>query len=449
MLIYLKNRQFVKTMSFIALSLGLVGCESKKDPVKGSRESLLLTDMSVAPDTSIYGSAVNVGPSVTLTDWKQVGYSPEHAVPVTRLKTDLRLAWKMSVGQGSSEGQRLLSPPVADQSRIYTIDAGSSVSAFGQKEGQRIWQVSLSPKEDGGLSANGGGLAIDGHILFATTCYGEVVALSTKDGKVLWSQKLGTLSRSAPCISDGRIFVTSVNNTTTCLSAKDGKVLWTHTGSPEQTILLGGSTPAVSSGTVIVSYSSGEVHALRTDNGAPVWTDTLLSTARYDSVSSIPHIIAPPVIEGGRVYILSHGGKMAVNDLRSGTRLAQYDMTGVTPVAIGGDNVFVMTKSNQAVCIQKSSGRIRWAVQFPKLYNVLDPGFGLEKVNDAVQWTNPVVLDNSLLLASSNGEILFLHIQNGMKQKVIKTPSSFQLSPVVINGTLFLLNENGDLEAYR
>ena len=104
-----------------------------------------------------------------------------------------------------------------------------------------------------------------------------------------------------------------------------GKALWNHAGITEFAGLLGIASPAISNGVVVVTYSSGEIFALKAENGHQLWTETLSSTRRPDSLSSLSHIRSLPVVDKNNVIIIGHNQKMASYDLRRGAR--NWDVT--------------------------------------------------------------------------------------------------------------------------
>src|SRR5262249_57497634 len=82
--------------------------------------------------------------------------------------------------------------------KVYTLDAGGSVTAFSASGGERVWRTSLTPKNERSREGFGGGLALDSGRLYVTTGYGTVVGLDPVKGSVLWTQKVGDPVRSSP-----------------------------------------------------------------------------------------------------------------------------------------------------------------------------------------------------------------------------------------------------------
>ena len=57
--------------------------------------------------------------------------------------------------------------------------------------------------------------------------------------------------------------------------------------------------------------------------------------------------------------------------------------------------------------------------------------------------------NNKLILAGSHGEVMEISADTGETSRIIKTKKNVQISPVIANGMLFLLAEDGTLSAYQ
>src|SRR5262249_41879638 len=131
----------------------------------------------------------------------------------------------------------------------------------------------------------GGGLAFDNGIIFATTGYGRIVAISAETGKEIWRQTVGVPIRVAPKVASGKLIVLSVDNQTFALSEDKGETLWSRRGISETAEFISDTSPSIDGGTVIVPYSTGELVALDLDTGKDIWTDSLTVAKRTNAAS--------------------------------------------------------------------------------------------------------------------------------------------------------------------
>jgi outer membrane protein assembly factor BamB len=299
----------------------------------------------------------------------------------------------------------------------------------------------LTPEdEDEGVI--GGGVGIDNGVVYATTGYGFVHAMSLENGKEIWRRRIGTPIRGAPTVIDGRVFVITYDNQFHALSAADGRTLWSHAGIPEDAGLIGAPSPAVGGGLVVVPYSSGELFALRLENGRTVWGDQLIRTRRLAPLSAMNEIRGSPVIDRGLVLAISFSGRIAAIDLRSGRRLWDRDIAGLETPWVAGDFIFLVTTQAEVVCLERESGRIRWVAQLPRYEDE-------EEREDPIQWSGPVLVSDRLVLVSSEGYAVAMSPYSGRLLGRIELPEGVLIPPVVADGSIYILTDDGELIALR
>lgn len=406
-----------------------------KETMPGKRETVF--DTFYMQDTGTRNQAATLPSTAPVVNqnWAVPGGSLSHTLPALKLGTELQKAWAMRIGQGNSAEQRLVSNLIIAEKTIYGMDARGRVSALDLGTGRLLWSHATSPetREDETL---GGGIAYANRTLFVTTSFGEVLALSAKDGGVQWKQHVLTPIRIAPTVQGNRLFIVNISNELIALHAHNGERVWSHSGLPESTGLLGGGVPAISDNMIVTPYSSGEVYALRTENGYPVWTDTFPPRMTLDSLSSITHIRARPVIFDQVAYIISHGGYTAAIDLNTGIRLWQKEISGIRTPAVYGNYLFLVTNHRELVCLNRHTGQTVWTINLPEQ-------------SEKVIWSGPVLANSTLILTGSNGYIRFHDAQSGKFVKDIHVAEPMSLSPVVIDSTLLVLTDHGNIIAYR
>ncbi|MFQ5974195.1 MAG: PQQ-binding-like beta-propeller repeat protein, partial [Alphaproteobacteria bacterium] len=349
--------------------------------------------------------------------------------------------WQTDIGTGSDDDAPILSGPVVADGRVYAMDADAVVTAHDASNGRRLWRTELEKSEERDGSW-GGGVALDGGRLYAATGFAQVVALDAMTGEVVWRTSVSGPVRAAPTVFNGRIFAISRDNQLHALDAEDGELLWTDTGIVESASLLGGVSPAVDGDIVVAPYSSGEVVALRAENGRQLWSDNLAAIRRVDAVSALADIGGRPVIDRGRVYAISHSGRMVAIDLRTGRRLWEADLGGVQQPWVAGEFIFVLTSSAHVVSLMARDGRVRWVTP---LGLFKDP----EDRKGRINWSGPVLVSDRLIVAGSHGEVLSLSPYTGEILGHQPMRDSISIAPAVADETLFFLTDSAKLIAMR
>lgn len=429
------------TVSIICSALAgiLSGCDTftSKTPLSGKREALFSTDRSLKTEGQANAIGVDTSHPTTNKEWTIAGGSLNHVLPILSVPKDPKESWKTNIGSGNSSEKRLISNLLVTDNHVFGMDTYGNVTALNKHTGAKEWSVETSP-EDRTNDTLGGGIAYMEGKIFVATSFGDVISLDAKTGKEVWRQALLTPMRIAPTVADGRVFVVTISNELHALNSKTGESLWTHTGLPEATGLLGGGVPAIENNVIVVPYSSGELYALRTENGYPVWTDTLSPTLAADSLSSISHIRARPIISQGVLYAVSHGGRMAAIDVNSGIRLWQKDISSVRTPAIIGNYLYLVSINNELVCLNRQNGDIVWTINLP-----------MAEDSQKVNWAGPVATSHGLLIIGSNGAMEFYSSQDGMKIRGLTTGQTFSLSPLVVDGKIYTFNDSADVTAWH
>ena len=387
-----------------ALAASLLGAcggyfgKSDEPALPGKRISVLLHERVLVPDPKASADSILLPPPSVNPDWPQAGGYANHAMHHIEIGDVLRPLWRADIGAGADDAERFIAQPIVAGGRVFAMDVDSAVSAFDAASGEALWRAELTPgdEDDGHM---GGGLAFENGRVYATTGFAQVIALDAATGAEIWRQGLGGPMRSAPTARGGRVFAVTLDNKLFALHGGNGATLWSHDGITEVASLLGGGSPAVDAGVVVVPYSSGELVALKVESGRVLWSDSLAPVRRTDVVSTLAHIRGRPIIDRGRVFAMSHGGRTVSIDLRSGRRIWDKDIGGLESPWVAGEYVFALTGNAELVCLARDSGRIYWVRSLPRW---TDP----EDRQGAIVWTGPILASDRLIVAGSHGQAL-------------------------------------------
>lgn len=421
----------------------IFGDGDEKAPLEGERLSVMELQKNLEPDTALQSdSGAFTMPKIWKNAfWPQSGGYPNHSMQNLALGDNPQHIWDADIGQGTTARFPLTAQPIVVGEQIFTLDTDFNLTSFNTKTGKKIWDRNVESKaEDDPVIS--GGISYGENKLFVTNGYNEVLAVNPANGEILWRKPITTPSRAAPTIIDGRIFVTTLDNRLIALNAQDGAVLWEYIGLSETAALVGAASAAAGRDIVVPVFTSGEITALRVENGSVAWSDNIAPVTKFAGISSISDIKALPVIDGGLVYAISFGGKLVAIDQRTGTRVWQRDIGGANTPWLAGDYLFVATSDNDLVAFNRENGVIRWVAPLPKYRDEKDK-------KGILFWTGPLMAGDKLLLISTDGRIMEFNPENGQNIRTWETGEKIVIPPVIADGTLYILAENGTLTAYR
>ena len=436
---------FRAVAGFGLLLVALAGCSWFGDdgppPLPGERISILSLEQTLEADAGLADLEVRLPPPYENANWPQAGGVPSHALYHLELGDELKEAWRVDIGDGSDDENRMFSSPVIANGKVYVMDASTTVTAYAAEDGKELWSKDLTP-EDEDEGSIGGGVSFEYGRLYATTSYGDIVALNGDTGEVIWKTSLNVPLRAAPTIAEDQVFAITFDSRIFALNAATGAINWNFEGGVETTGLLGAASPAYASGTVVVPFSSGEIFALRAANGQQAWSEQLVRRRYYSSLTSLTDINAFPVIDRGVVYAASYSGRMIAVDLRSGNRLWDQEISTLQTPWIAGDFLYVVSTDGDLVCMSRRNGLIRWVRPLGK-YD--DP----EEKSGLIIWSGPVLASDRLILVSNYGIAVSVSPYDGKILGKIELSDTASIPPVVAGNTLYILTDNANLVALR
>jgi len=428
-----------------ALALSLAGCAgtsfegiekkvknpfaNKEVPLPGERVAIISDPTTVVADPAEVGRPVQLPAPQANASWSQPGGSPSNSLGHLALNADVRKVWSADAGTGSSSSGRLSAVPLVADGKVFTLDAGGTVSAFSAANGARVWSQDVTPDNEKSKEGFGGGLALDGGRLYVATGYGTVVALDPGNGAVVWTKRVGEPIRSAPTAAGGKIYFVSAGNTLYALNDSDGQQLWTSRGLPVTATLLSSVSPAVSGGIVVAPFPAGDILAFDIASGKPTWRDSL-SRQADTSAAGVLGDPARPVVDHGVVFVISHGGKMIAVSESSGERLWTRNLASTQMPWVAGDTVYVVDINGKLIALARADGKVRWVSQLP-----------------SGRWSGPVLAGSKLWLISGEGLLVGADARTGQLLTQLDLDTPVFVAPVVAGGRMYILADNASLIA--
>ena len=441
------NRKTLRLAVLIAAALASSGCGifkkgKAKTPVVGERIAVLATESDVAVDPGTAALPMALPEAVVNPTWSQSGGNASKTMGHVALGSTIGEAWQVSIGKGTSVAARLAAAPIVADGRVYTIDTLATVRAFDAQSGATVWQTQFGVERGNEGALFGGGLAYANGRIYATNGLGFVAALDASNGGIVWQVRPGGPLRGSPTVAGDALYVMSQDNQIYSLKTADGTTNWSQAAALEIAGVFGVASPAFAQGTVVAGFSSGELSAYRYENGRIVWQDALARTSIRTSVSSLSDIDADPVIDNGQVIAIGQGGRMVGMELITGQRMWELNLAGIATPWVAGDWVFVVTSDAKLMAIARATGKVRWIAQLP--------AFRHEKSKSGpISYVGPILAGGRLIVAGSNGALINIDPLTGSFQTQTGIKAGVSLPPVVANNTLYILDDDGRLHAFR
>jgi outer membrane protein assembly factor BamB len=228
--------------------------------------------------------------------------------------------------------------PTISQGRVFVPTVASHLVCLSAEDGSRAWTHRATPTVTipFGLPAP----AVEGEVVICGFPSGELFAMRTTDGRVLWSESLaaagtGALSdiagvRASPVIGGGRVIAVGVGGLSICVDIRSGRRLWEQeTGGTE--------APWLAGEWVFLANDAGQVAAIGRDSGQVRWVTSLRPPAR----GSRPQErigLSSPVLAGGRLLVGTSAEELVAIDPSTGVVAGRTALPGalsLQPIVAG------------------------------------------------------------------------------------------------------------------
>jgi len=444
----------LKSLLLLSTCAFVIACAKSEVILEGERLPVRPADiqeaakLAGATETEAGGEAetristpIQLGVARANTSWTHQNGSASHLAAHPALSYPLTQLWAREIGRGVSRDGRITSEPVVANNVIYTLDAAAKLSAVNP-QGAVVWSKDLTPSGENALDGFGGGVAVGKGQIFASTGFGEVIALAESDGDEQWRQELDGAVRAAPTVLGDKVFVVARDDKSYGLDAENGRIKWRLQSASGDAGVVGGASPAAIGPIVVMPFASGEVVGALARNGRQVWSAAVSGGRRGMVRSRISDITGDPVIDGDRVYVANQSGRLVALDRRSGERLWNVRDGSLGPALPVGGSLFYVSDEARLVRVSAEDGSEIWAETLPQYQ-------GSKHRDDAVQHYGPVLAGGRLIVAGSDGQLRSFDPASGEMVEAVAIPGGAASSPAIANGVLYVLSQSGKLHAFN
>lgn len=442
-----------------ALAIGVTGC-AQEEILEGLREDTRSPNYDVTdPDAVASAEAVaaeldapfenmsrpaRMGAAVSVVSWPLRGANAAHDLPNATFSANPSLLWSANAGEGNSKSFRIVTEPVSDGASVFTMDSHVTVSAHTLSGGEG-WSADISALGESSGDGMGGGLALGDGKLFATSSFGELVALDPATGDILWRQKFSSAVSGAPTVSGNQVFVVTANSSAYAINTDSGRIDWQLNGLASQYGVAGVASPAVSGNMVLLPLANGSLLGVDSRNGTVKWVSRV-SGGRVGSGNAVlSDFTGEPVVSGGTIYIANAAGKARAISIAGGQTRWEVDEGAESSIALAGGSLYFVNDQGKLVRLSANSGDKIWSVDLPHYLREED----LRRRKSIFGAYGPVIANGLLWVASGDGNLRAYNPADGSLAASIALPEGAASRPITVSGLMLMMSEKGNLLALR
>lgn len=367
-----------------------------------------------------------------------------------------KLLWQVNeIGDGYST-------PVVVGNRIYLMSnhgmENEFVAALSTKDGKLIWSTRVgnvgNPNQNPPYPKARSTPTVDGNFIYALGSDGDIACLELKTGKIQWSRNIrkefggtpGEWAYAESPLVDGDVVVVTpggADATMVALNKKTGALIW-------KSAIPGGDTAGYASAIVVQGGGRKQYVQLLTKGIVGVDAKTGQFLWRYTEAAKGPAQYFTPITRGDYVYGGALGVGGALVRLKSdgaGVAAEQVYFIRGLPNGIGGavlvgDHLYGTEVTRQLVAVEFTTGKVMWKTE--------DFGWGSVAAADGHLYIHFISGEMVLVEASADAfreKGRFTPPNQPMKKKVGQYPERAFAYPVIANGRLYI-RDLGTLWAY-
>ena len=334
--------------------------------------------------------------------------------------------WSTGVGAGINRSRPNFRPEVQGD-LIWVADHRGRVTAVRAENGR------VARRFDTGLDLSAGP-SIHGDLLLLGTFDGDLVALHAETGNVRWKARLSSEILAYPILHDGVIVARCIDGRTFGIDPADGRRVWVHDRSVPLLTLRGNSDPLVRAGQVFIGHDNGTVTALRVSDGNLLWEQRVSVPEGRTELERLADIDGHMAIVGTDLYTVTYRGRMASLAVESGRILWVKDVASHSGISVQRTQLAAVDRDDSVWLIDRRNGSTLWREE-----RMARRGL-----------SQPVFVGDHVVTVDMEGYMHWLDAANGnFAARVRPTRSALSSAPVVAGNTVYLLDEDGTLSAWR
>jgi outer membrane protein assembly factor BamB len=344
---------------------------------------------------------------------------PLETIAESGAATSLRLVWSQRF-----EAVRFPLALATHANHLTLAGDDGTVVSLDATSGKELARGSVAAKLSGGVGSDGRWSAV-------ATRDGRVVVL--EEGRILWSQTLGSRVVTRPMVAGERVFVLATDRSVHAFDAGTGAKLWT-VRRPGDALTLSQSGVLLAVGNTLVVGQGSRLAGIDPANGNVTWELPLATPRGTNEIERLADLVGPVGRAGDVVCARAFQSAVScVNTLR-GTLLWTRNLGGTQGITMDAQTVVAADASSRVTAWRAATGEVLWSTD-ALLHRDL---------------SHPVVLPSGVAFGDANGMVHVLARDSGKTTARLPTDGSpIQTLALAADATLVAVTRNGGVFAFR
>lgn len=317
--------------------------------------------------------------------------------------------------------------PAYAYDKIYVASREGVIRAIEPSTGKKVWEANM----EGDFSARlSGGLTLSYGAVFVGSENGELIAIDAESGKENWREDVDGEIVTQPLADEGLVIIHTSRGALIAFDADSGKKQWEINSDVPSLTLRGDSSPVSISGGVFWGQANGRLAAALINEGQLLWQQPVATPTGGTEIDRLVDVDSSPLLLGSSLYTVAYNGQLISFDLRSGKPIWKRSYSSSLDLSTDGQRIFLVTDKDHVVAVDSRSGTELWE----------------NSELEYRQLTAPVIIDNYLVVADSEGYVHWLDKESGqfIGQQDIGG-DGIAVSPIIVEDGFLIITRDGDI----
>jgi outer membrane protein assembly factor BamB len=394
---------------------------------------------------------VRLAPSLALLSLLTLGgcswFSDEVEVRVPveleKFKAEVQLVdlWSVNLGKGAEDSAIKLTPGLIG-GMLYGASADGNVVAVDTGTGKVVWKQSIVDfyAEDeraiafaDGIDVITGGVGVGGSLVGVGSAAGEIVAIQLLDGSLACRATTTSEVLAPPQVINNKVFAQSIDGKIAAFDAASGERKWLYSTTIPSLTLRGTSTPIADKDFLIGAFANGRMVMLDQSRGQVGFEQRAGVGQGQTDLERLVDIDGQMVLDGSVLYAVAYQGNLVAIDLSAKGKVRwSREASSIVGLGTGFGNIYLASEDGRLTAISKDTTEDIWTTE-ALLYRDI---------------TAPVAVSSYVAVGDFEGYLHLIAQSDGRFVGREKLDSSGLTAPVIVDGSrIYVITNSGRLLA--
>ena len=268
-------------------------------------------------------------------------------------ETAINRNWRINVGNGQGDNYKKLTP-VVDGGFVFAASDDGEIIAVNTINGDLMWKTEVENSITGGVGAG------DGIVMIGTEA-AELIVFNQSNGEEIWRASVSSEILSQPKTNGDIVVAQTVDGKLIALNREDGMQRWTYETTLPALTLRGTSSPILTSeGTVVAGFSNGILVSVAAEDGVYVWEERVaVPDGQYD-IERVIDVDGELLVDGSRILAASYQGNLMAFDIASGQIVWGMEASSYHGMDQGFGNIYYSDDKSHLIALRNNSSDVVW-----------------------------------------------------------------------------------------